>query len=188
MRELYYIRIIHTPEDLGSHLAEVKKQYVTRHGLSKWRDHIEAVEKLWHELTEALLDLSLDYAKVRLYQDSLPVCGGEIEIVQTLAADGNRNYRLLSELIKKGAVIVGSEDPKLLIEERERLARKNAPGTYDDLMERRDRYIARRIDATLNDGEIGLLLIGALHKVVDKLPKDIRVHKSISDLKERDLG
>jgi len=184
MRELFYIPIVHAPEDMGSHLAEVKKQYIARYGSSKWSDHTEAVGKFWVELTKTLLNLPVDYAKVRLYQDSLPVCGHEPEIVQMLANSGNRNYQLVSELIKKGAVVVGSEDPELLVQEREQFAKRKS-ASYDHLMERRDRYIAQRIDATLNDGEIGLLLIGALHKVLDKLPKDIHVYESISDLKER---
>ena len=184
MRKLFYISIVHAPEDLGCHLREVKRQYLARHGLSRWREHMEAVDKFWQELGEALLNLPVDYTKVKLYQDSLPVCGHESEIVEELAQSGNRNYQILFELIKKGAVPMGSEDPKLLIEERARLNNNTAVSSYDSLIERRDQYIAQRIDSTLKDGEIGLLLMGALHKVIDKLPKDIQVCKSFSELKE----
>jgi len=115
---------------------------------------------------------------VKLYQDSLPVCGRELEIVETLAHDGNINYQILLELVKKGATIMGSEDPKLLIEERNRIIKNDVAGTaniYDDLMEQRDSYIAHRIDTTLKDGEIGFLFMGALHKVAEKLPHDIQI-------------
>ena len=184
MRKLLYIPIVHTPEDFGSHLEKVRRQYIARHGHSKWRDPTEALEKFWRELSNALLNLPVDYAKVRVYQDSLPVCGRELQIVEALAQDGNRNYQLLSELVKKGATVMGSEDPKLLIEERDRLSRKSVTGSYDDLMERRDEYIAQRIASTLKDGEIGLLLMGALHRVAERLPKDIEVRKSTNELKE----
>ncbi len=186
MRKLFYIPIVHTPEDLGSHLAEVKAQYIAKHGLSKWREHVEAVDKFWRELREVLLSLSIDHTKIKLYQDGLPVFGRELDLVKELAGNGNRNYQLLFELIEKGATIVGSEDPKLLIEERDQLIKNGSNGSYDGLMERRDEYIAQRISSTLEEGEMGLLFIGALHRVADKLPKDIQVQKSLSDLKEKD--
>jgi len=185
MRKLLYIPIVHAPEDFGSHLAEVKSQYIARHGLPKWRDHTETLDKFWRELSEALLTLPVDYTKVNVYQDSLPVCGRELEIVEKLARDGNRNYQLLFKLVKKGATVMGSEDPSLLIEERDRIARQHVANSYDDLMGRRDEYIAQRIASTLKDEEIGLLLMGALHRVVERLPKDIQVYKSLNDVKEK---
>ncbi len=186
MRKLFYIPVVHTPEALGSHLAEVKKEYIAKYGLPKWREHVEAVDDFWRKLRETLLSLSVDHTKMKLYQDGLPVFGRELELVEKLAENGNRNYQILSELVKKGATVVGSEDPKLLIEERDELIKNGANGSYDGLMERRDEYIAQRIVSTLKDGEIGLLFIGALHRVMDRLPKDIQVQKSLSDLKEKD--
>jgi len=186
MRQLFYIPIVHTPEDLGSHLAEAKREYIAKYGLAKWRDHVEAVDDFWRKLREALLSLPVDHTKMKLYQDGLPVFGRELELVETLAKNGNRNYQILSELVKKGATVVGSEDPKLLIKERDELIKNGANGSYDGLMEQRDEYIAQRIDSTLKDGEICLLFIGALHRVADKLPEGIQVQKSLSDLKEKD--
>jgi hypothetical protein len=178
MRKLFYVPIIHTSGDLGSHLAEVKKEYITKYGNSKWHDHNEVVDKFWQNLQVALFALPINYANVKLYQDSLPVCGQELEIIEKLADDGNINYLILLELVKKGATVMGSEDPKLLIEERNRIIKNGVAATaniYDDLMEQRDSYIAHRIDTTLKDGEIGFLFIGALHKVAKKLPYDIQV-------------
>lgn len=178
MRKLFYIPIIHTAEDLGSHSAEAKKEYITRYGLSKWRDHIEVVGKFWQDLRETLLALPVDYKNVKLYQDSLPVCGRELKIVEKLAHDGNINHQILLELAKRGATVMGSEDPKLLIEERRRIIENvvaDPVNIYDDLMEQRDNYVAQRIDTTLKDGEIGLLFIGALHRVAERLPNNILV-------------
>jgi hypothetical protein len=187
MRNLFYVSIIHAPEDLGSYLEEVKSQYIAIHGPAKWRSHLKALEKFWQGLTKTLLSLPVDYTRVKLYQDSLPVCGNELDIVRKLAKGGNRNYRLLFKLVKKGAMVMGTEDPDLLVKERERFSQKSTTASYDDLMKRRDQYIAHRIDSTLKDSEIGLLLIGALHKVIDELPEDIRVHRSLNDLKEKGL-
>ena len=187
MRGLFHIPIVHTPEDLGSQLEAIRKEYIARYGVPKWHDHVEAVGKFWQEVNETFLNLPVDYARIRLYQDGLPVFGRELELVEKLAEDGNRNYRLLSKLVTKGATVMGTEDAKLLIEERDRIINNgvaDSANSYDELMERRDQYIAQRIDTTLNDGEIGLLFIGALHRVVDKLPNDVRICKSVDDLKE----
>jgi hypothetical protein len=45
----------------------------------------------------------------------------------------------------------------------------------DTLLERRDRFIASRIDATLEPEETGILFIGALHSVALYLNPDIQV-------------
>ena len=43
------------------------------------------------------------------------------------------------------------------------------------LLEERDNFIARTIDETLQEGDTGILFIGAYHEVLSKLPADIRV-------------
>ena len=47
--------------------------------------------------------------------------------------------------------------------------------TYDEIILRRDRYIARRINETLREGETGLLFMGAIHRTSEMLPPDIRI-------------
>ena len=53
----------------------------------------------------------------RIYQDGLPVCGKEEQIVRELAAAGSVNHQLVLELVGKGASLVGTEDPELLLRE-----------------------------------------------------------------------
>jgi hypothetical protein len=43
------------------------------------------------------------------------------------------------------------------------------------LLNRRDTFIAKRIDETLNPGEKGIIFIGASHKVKEKLPESIKI-------------
>jgi hypothetical protein len=126
--------------------------------------------------------LQLDYRRVRIYQDGLPVCGKEEAIVQELAEAGSLNHQLVRELTGRGAVLVGTEDPQLLIREyqlqRRRLGAEangetppslhgqDARATSDEaarILAARDRFIAERIAATLQDGETGLLFLGAAH-------------------------
>ena len=48
----------------------------------------------------------------------------------------------------------------------------------------RDASIASRIASTLTEGELGLLCIGALHRVAERLPKDIAVYGLFDDLEQ----
>lgn len=182
MRRLIEIPIIHTQEDLGSQQDRVRRAYIAIFGEWKWRKHLEAITALWDRIEKEMLSLALDYHKVKLYQDGLPECGRELAIVEEIAKGGSRNHRLLLMLIERGATLVGTEEIALLMEERQRLLEAGeAPsaGGHDDLMRRRDAYIARRIDATLGEDEVGLLFIGALHRVALHLPADIHVERPL---------
>lgn len=43
------------------------------------------------------------------------------------------------------------------------------------LLNKRDKFIAKRINETLNQGERGIIFIGAYHNIKKRLPKDIRI-------------
>jgi hypothetical protein len=144
------------------------------------------VDSLWDNVQTMLGEVDLSLRKVRVYQDGLPVCGREMEIVNELAEAGSRNHRIIAELAKKGATIMGTESGELLIEEYQRvkeiLAQSSetaeAGRTLDagaKLIEKRDQFIAMRIDRTLGPGEIGILFIGMLHSVQSYLASTITV-------------
>jgi len=138
--------------------------------------------------------MQLSYERVRLYQDGLPICGREEEIVRELAAKGSRNHSLLLRLMEKGATIMGTESPEMLIEEFERVKRSiggrnpgrmknrqsDARGSDDILLRRRNQFIAHRINTTLQPGETGILFLGMLHALEHLLDKDIQVVYPIS--------
>lgn len=52
------------------------------------------------------------------------------------------------------------------------------------LLEKRDRYIAARINATLEPGEMGILFLGMLHAVEPHLKPDIKVVYPRRELEE----
>jgi len=132
--------------------------------------------------------LALSCDRVRLYQDGLPVCGREAEIVTELAQAGSRNHQLLLRLMAQGAVLMGTEKGNLLMQEYQ-LARQSlttrpprAAGlaasrraTSQDLLQRRDQFIARRIHETLQSGETGILFLGMLHSLEGYLHPDVKV-------------
>lgn len=189
MRRLVYIPIIHTEVDMGSVSEEMKKEYLARYGRSKWLEHLKLIDRLWDTIGKRLTAMPLDYGRTRLYQDGLPICGREADIVRELAAMGSRNYLLLTELMEKGATLMGTESPDLLIMEHgnikemaSELGKRGGKGRLEayrsvsnGLLAKRDQFIAARIADTLMDGETGILFIGAMHKVDKSLPRDIKV-------------
>ena len=188
-RQLIWIPIIHTQVDLGSLSEAVGRLYIQKIGRGKWKRHHLAVEARWGIIEQLIDQLNLDYKKVRLYQDGLPHCGQEEKIVRELAQAGSRNHQILLRLMAKGAQITGTESPQLLLEEyelaRQVLAALDSPLSKrlsaqqkefsQALLEKRDRFIARRIDESLRAGETGLVFLGMLHSLEGRLPPDIQL-------------
>jgi hypothetical protein len=188
--------MIHALSDFGSVAKRMESAAEEMLTVAGWQKHQESVRRFWDELrTELELRLEKDLAgadwgKLRIYQDGMPVGGEDARrIVNEVAEAGSPNYRLVRELLARGAQIEGTEDPGLLREEYElarRLATARGPveeaqalqayrQRSGELLRARDIFIARRIDETLKQRELGLLFIGALHRVLDYLPADIEV-------------
>lgn len=189
LRRLICIPVIHTEVDMGSVSEAVRRDYLARYGKAKWAEHLKLIGQLWDTIRKKILAMPLDYGRTRLYQDGLPLCGREEEIVRELAGLGSRNHLLLLELMERGGRIIGTEDPELLLQEHGNIKEMlGSSGGRDGkgrgalratdsaaLLAKRDEFIARRIADTLGEGETGVLFIGALHKVERILPRDIRV-------------
>lgn len=190
-RKLLWIPIIHSEVDQGSMGDSIRRLYVRKQGQRKWEQHVRKVDRWWDRIATVIDQCQLDYSRVLLYQDGLPVCGHEVEITKELAEAGSHNHRLLMDLQAKGASLMGTESPELLLEEYE-LARQvlvsleghqtsssicNQRERSKGLLQRRDRFIASRIAETLHPPHIGLLFLGALHTLEGLLPKDISVRR-----------
>jgi hypothetical protein len=188
-RTLIYIPIIHTQADMGALSESIQRLKVRRLGRKAWERNVNLVDKLWDQIEQAIERLVLPSEGVRLYQDGLPVCGHELEIVAELAKAGSRNHRLLLRLREKGATIMGTESSEFLVEEYQLVKEIFASGRSavatggearrkalrDSLLKRRDQYIAGRVNGTLLLGETGLIFLGMLHALGPWLGKDIRV-------------
>lgn len=185
MRLLIKIPIVHAAQDMGSLRARIRQEYIGRYGHEKWLEHLKSIDEIWDGIRQTIASLKLPCAAVRLYQDGLPVCGKETEIVRDVAEQGSKNHLLLLELMAQGAQLMGTEDPALLLKEYQ----LHQPGpsdtqTNDDptrqeqgrkLLMERDHYIAQRIHQTLLTNEIGLLFLGLAHSVEPLLHSDILV-------------
>lgn len=188
MRRLLYIPIIHGDEDMGGIGAALAQRSAALLGEGRWAVHKETVCKLWKSIADYLR--SVGHQRLKIYQDGL-AADGEVgrRIVQEAARRGSRNYQLILELLDNGAELQKTEDPVLLLRERENILglvgqettpdRQHDAQEYrsqrDHLMEARDRFIAETINETLNTGELGVLFIGAQHSVDSWLAGDIAV-------------
>jgi hypothetical protein len=107
-------------------------------------------------------------------------------VVEEAARRGSRNYALVLSLLQGGAALRKTEDPRLLLQEREDLRqwmraeaadphRRQPSQQAAQLLEQRDAYIAGVVNTTLQEHEVGVLFLGAHHNVGPSLAKDIRV-------------
>ncbi len=196
MRTLIYVPVIHNIADLGSLAGDVTKRGIAYLGEDMWKEHQRVIECFWDVLTDYFN--SLDAAGMKIYQDGMVADGvvGE-KIVEAGIKSGSRNYALVAMLIKKGATLVKTEDFNLVKEERDRLIKITQSKTRfkrlfgfvkyklikGRLLDKRDWFIAKKIDETLNLNEKGILFIGAYHNIEQKLSKDIQI-KEIKDIKK----
>jgi len=188
MRTLIYVPIIHTSADLGSIAQDVTKRGIRHLGEEIWTKHKKTVEGFWDAISR-YFDY-VDVKGIKIYQDGL-VADGEVgqKIVAETSKAGSKNYQLVSRLLERGALLVKTEDFKFVKKEYERLlAITQAESVIrkimaflryklakNGLLNKRDAFIAKRIDETLNPGEKGIIFIGASHKVKEKLPESIKI-------------
>ncbi|MFZ2602828.1 MAG: hypothetical protein WAX79_02365 [Candidatus Omnitrophota bacterium] len=188
MRTLIYAPVIHTSADLGSLAQDVTKRGIADLGENIWKEHIKTVERFW-DVVSNYFD-SIDVSAMKVYQDGMVADGevGEI-IVEQGVKQGSRNYELVAMLLKRGAVLVKTEDFKLVKEELDRLVALTRGQSIvhkliafikyklvkDRLLDKRDKFIAKRIDESLCHDETGIIFIGAYHNIKKRLPVSIRV-------------
>lgn len=185
-RKLIYLPIVHSMADMGALRESVKEASVRIIGRQRWKRKQDLIEKLWDDIESAVAGLSVEMGRVRIYQDGLPVSHKEADIVRELAHSGSRNHQLLVRLIERGAQLMGTESPELLLEEYEMAQRGLSEGGKagtkgqvsakgPSLLQRRDKFVAERINETLQEGEVGIVFLGMLHRLEPWLARDIRV-------------
>lgn len=196
MKTLIYVPIIHSSADLGSLAKDVAKRGIAGLGEDFWKEHLKTVDGFWDAIIRYFN--SINVSGMKIYQDGM-VADGEIgrKIVEEGIKAGSKNYKLVSRLLKQGAILVKTEDFKLVKEERDRLLTVTQAESIGQrlvsfmkyklvkgrLLNKRDEFIAKRINETLDHGETGLLFIGAYHNVKEKLPKNFHVTE-IKDIKK----
>ena len=127
-RKLVYIPIIHTLADMGTLGAAVRGMKLSALGRQGLSQNAAVVDKMWARIESVVAKLPVAPGSLRVYQDGLPVCRHEQEIVSELASAGNRNHGLLLKLQARGATLMGTESPELLVEEYQLAAAAFASG------------------------------------------------------------
>ena len=190
MRTLIYVPIIHTSADLGSIAGDVTKRGIAGLGEEIWAKHRNTVDGFWDAISR-YFD-SVDVTGTKIYQDGM-VAEGEVgkKIVEDTAKAGSKNYQLVLNLLDRGAVLIKTEDFKLVKREYYMLLGITLAKTIVQkiialiryklvkgiLLKKRDAFIAAMIDETLGSDEKGILFIGAFHNVREKLHKSIHVRE-----------
>jgi hypothetical protein len=190
MRRVVLVPLVHDEADLGTAGPTLLAETIRLAGRERWAAHTKTLTRYWTEVAAFLQ--SKDPSQLKLYQDGLPVGGSAGRaVVEEAARRGSRNYRLLLDLIDSGAELRRTEDSELLRQEYDLLARetsttrgkRNEQRTVPDpeksgrLLRERDEFIARTIDATLEEGEVGILFLGAEHQATARLAPDIVVQQ-----------
>jgi hypothetical protein len=188
MRKLYLVPIIHTRSDMGSISPVLSAISIKAYGEELWTTHQQTVVKFWDGIS--LFFKSLDVRDFKIYQDGLIIEGADgIRIIDEGARLGSVNYKIIADLLQRGAVLVKTEDINLVQKEyayiknmtSAKSAReiKSAATKYkliqNQLLLNRDKFIAGTITNTLKNDETGILFIGAYHDIISKLPSDILI-------------
>jgi len=196
LRTLLYVPIIHTSADLGSLAKDVERRGLEKFGENMWRDHLRTIDGLWDALFLYFDSIKVSGAKI--FQDGMFADGDMgLKIIQEGEKAGSKNHQLVSKLLRRGAILVKTEDFNLVKKERDRLLKMIRAkttvekifglfvykSTKKTLLKQRDEYIAQRIDLALQEDETGILFIGAYHDIKPRLPRDIKI-KEIKDTRK----
>lgn len=196
MATLYYVSIIHSIEDYGSLQEAISGAFVREYGKTTFSHIQEKIRTFWATVEERIETAIPDPRGLLIYHDGFPV--GSPEKVLMLFAymlqdhPKSQNFFLIKKLLDKGALLEGTEDMALVLEqmqiyerivsasskeEQQRIAALYADRAQE-LVGLRDDYIAQRICDTLPDDGRGILFLGRDHNIVPKLvalPRNITI-------------
>lgn len=144
--------------------------------------YAEKVEAYWSEVADHVRNLEARFGKVsKIYHESVPIGGEEgLKLVGQINANP---HRMLTRKCQRGAEFVAIEDGELLqetIDWQRCLSFVLSPAVvrqvatfYREASQKRNQFMASRLDETLQDDEVALLIIGQNHAV--QFPPDIQV-------------
>ena len=163
-RKLYFIPIIYA-------------------GIDTPKEYLEKVTKYWEQVKKQLDDLESKLGMVnKLYHELIPASGDEgCNAIKELS---DKSHELIKNCLEKGAHLEALEDAEMLNEfmdwNRCLLIGLQSPKvmnqvyeSFNEVVKKRNEYIARKLDETLQSDEIGILFMRENHQV--QFPSDIQV-------------
>ena len=147
-------------------------------------DGIAIVGKYWEQVQTQVTSLELRVGWVKhVYHETLPEGGDEgLKILEASGEQGS--YALAQTRCQAGAVLEAAEDAETLMETMDLQRCLMLPFASPrvaaqlqqwmaDAVRRRNEHFTQRIDETLGEDEVGLLLAGERHHL--QFPQDIEV-------------
>lgn len=189
MPVLYYVPIIHSIKDYGSLGPPIKKAFTEQLGEAIFDRFQKNINEYWEIVEKRIEERISDIGGLIIYHDGFPV--GDREKILALFGHmcqdhpESPNFRLIKKLIHKGAVLVGTEDMNLVLEQLKLYQRAAEASSREEqkkilaatalrsqeITKLRDEFIAKRIHDTLPELGEGILFIGRDHDVIAELDK-----------------
>lgn len=162
------------------------------------QDYEEKINRYWEDVEKRVDNLEKKLGKInRIYHEIVGVDGKKgIKIIEQVNL---HSYKIVKKFYEKGARIEATEDDKLVRESMDWskcLSLKLVSSKVfillsqflSEVMEKRDEYVSRQIDKTLQKNEIALLFIRENSSV--QLPQDaqvFRIYPPVLDDIHRDI-
>jgi len=163
-RKLYFIPLIYGGEDLPE-------------------DYLEKFNKYWEQVEKQILEMTSKLGEVnRIYHELVEVSGDEGS--KTVKELSDRSHKIVQACLEKKAQMEAVEDGDILTEfmdwsrcliiglQNPKVVSK-VYESYVEIGKKRNEHIARKIDETLQENEIGILLMRENHQV--QFQSDIQV-------------
>lgn len=169
-RKLYLVPLLFSG---GKSEKEVPKEYLAK------------VKIYWDEVERRLDDLKVKVGKINKLYHELVGTGGEkgLKVIKNL---NERSYQIARKFFQEEAVLEAVENPDLVKESID-WARCLAVGLqsgealgkisqfYIEAVQKREEFIAKKIDKTLKDNEIGIIFIREDNNI--KFPSGIEIFR-----------
>ncbi|MDP2934067.1 MAG: hypothetical protein Q8N81_08170 [bacterium] len=187
MKTLYYVPMIHSPDELGSLRKSVIQAHAEIYGDNGLKSFLNKIEEYWDEARERIAKAGFygpKAASLHIFVDGLPNASEDVvrKIVGDLIASRTiPAYQIIAKLQKHGARVHGTEDIKLLLEEY-KYFKDLSEGKSGDATTVQARLIARDVaissriqEVMTDDNDTGIIFIGKAHDVISKLPDEFTV-------------
>ena len=146
-------------------------------------EYIEKFNRYWNQIEDKTSALELSLGKVSKIYHELVASGGEegVKVVQKL---NEKSYEIVSNRLDKGAQLEAIEEGELLAElmdwsrclaiglQSEKVF-TTAHQSYMEISKKRNEHIARQVETTLAEDEIGILFMREGQEV--QFPEDIQI-------------
>lgn len=163
-RKLYFVPLVYGSKDLPD-------------------DYLQKFNKYWEQAEKQVAELATKLGEVNRVYHELVASSGE-DGLKAVAELSEKSRKIVGSCLEKQAQLEPVEDNDILSEfmdwSRCLIIGLQNPGVvskvydaYLDAGKKRNEYIARKIDETLKENEIGLLLMRENHQV--QFPADIQV-------------